>query len=140
MINYNVGNCQNLMGRRIAKWFESQSGYTVNSPYSCIGINEGKELIGVLIFVDYTGSNIELHAFLHPGCITRKLIKYVARYVFVELGCNVLRAKPHHKNEIVIDLLGRLGFEYEATLERYYSDTDHAVVFKLKKPTPKNPI
>src|SRR5215475_12565205 len=109
------------MGQGIAEWWQHQSDHTVNGPYSAIGIIRDNNIIGALLFVNYTGSSAEMHAHLKRGIISKRLIKYVSNYIFHELGCNVLRACPYSTNDKVCEILVRLGFVCEAQLEKLYS-------------------
>jgi RimJ/RimL family protein N-acetyltransferase len=66
----------------------------------------------------------------------KSTIKDVYRYVFEQLKCERLTAKPYCTNKKLLQLLTRLGFEYECTQERYYKEGDEVIdaeVYKLTK-------
>lgn len=123
------------IGQLIAGWFTRETGKTVHGPYSAIGWIKDTKIVGQALFVDYTGSNIEIHLNA-PRCMSRKTIKDVYSYVFKVSKCNRLTAKPYADNEKLLQLLPRLGFVYECTLSQYYGEPDapvDAVVYKLTK-------
>lgn len=127
------GNSEDEVGRLLAKFWENNTGKKLYSPYSAIGyISLSRRLDGVVLFTEYTGSNVEVH-FKGYRCLNRAVIRKIGDYVFNDLKCNVLRVKPHSKDEKIIEYIKRLGFEYECTLNKYYDIDDHAVIFKIDR-------
>ncbi len=111
------------------------TGYPVTDSFSAMGWIDDQKLIGQAIFTDYTEANIEIHLYA-PRCGTRKIIKEVYNYVFNQLKCERLTAKPYCSNKKLLQLLSRLGFEYEFTQKDYYKvngKLEHAEVYKLTK-------
>lgn len=129
-----IGTSQDLNGVFIGNWFATRIGKPITPPYTAIGWGINGNLIAGVLFNDYTGSQIEAHIY-GSGKITRRAIRRVFNYVFNELNCNVLRAKPEAKNEKLIELLPRLGFSFEAVLGKYYGPLkeNDAIVFKLER-------
>lgn len=128
------GNYEDEIGKFLGKWWEENTGNLLRWPFSAIGVCNNNNVIGVAIFVDYTGSNIEAHVYA-PKCLTRKSLKYFFNYVFNELKCNILRTKIIITNKKALELVNKLDFTYEYTLEQFYgkSKNEDAVMFKFKK-------
>lgn len=138
MIHTITGTHEDSIGQMIAGWFNQNSDSTIQPPYSAMAWrkdNTNSILDGECVFTDYTGSNIEIHLYA-PMCMNRKTIKDVYNYVFKQLKCNRLTAKPYYTNEKLLRLLPRLGFEYEGKLKDYYGPAEKpidALIYKLTK-------
>lgn len=129
------GRFDDKVGQLIAGYFIRNTGYPITGPYLAMGWIKNDQIVGQVIFNDYTGANIELH--LHaPKILNKKTVTDVFKYVFETLKCERLTAKPYCTNKNLLQILIRLGFEYECTQERYYKNGDKvidAVVYKLIK-------
>ena len=129
------GNNDDSIGLLIAGYFNRSTGYPITGPFTAMGWVKENNIIGQAIFTDYTGANIEIHLNF-PNGLTRSNIKNVYNYVFKILDCERLTAKPYCTNQKLLQLLKRLGFEYEYTQEKYYKEGNKiidAVVYKLTK-------
>ena len=141
MIHCIYGTDQDSVGQMIAGNFIRNTGYPITGGYTAMGFIRNNALVGQVIFDNFTGANIDIH--IHcPTCFTRSTIKSVYNYVFNFKKAERLSAKPFHTNEKLLQLLPRLGFEYEYTQERYFKEDSgeifDAVNFKLlKKNIPK---
>jgi len=128
------GNYADETGKFLGQWWEENTGNLLRWPFSAIGVLRNDDLVGVAIFVDYTGSNVEAHVFA-PNCLTKSSLRYFFNYVFNVLECNILRVKPFITNRKALEIINNLGFTYEYTLEQYYgpSKAEDAIMFKIKK-------
>jgi len=128
-----TGNSLDKVGKYLGLWFNNNSEYYFNAPYSALGfLNDEGNIKGVAIFNDYTGSNIEVH-FHGKDCFNKHSLNRIATYVFDELKCNRLTAKPYSTNIELINYLIRLGFKEEAQLKYYYGLNEHAIVYTMTK-------
>lgn len=123
---------ESVQGRILGQWYKEQVGEDYsNTPYLAIGIIKKNNIVGVLFFDNHVpGITINMHAHA-PGCMNKKVLKYVFNFVFKQLNCEVLRAtipETHELNEI----LTRLDFWAEAKLSPYFKDGP-AIVYKLHK-------
>lgn len=132
------GTYEDSVGQLIAGYFSRAVDRKVIPPYSAIGWVENKDspiIVGQAVFVDYTGSNIEVHLNI-PGKFSRRVIRNVYGYAFKQLKCNRLTAKVALHNQNLLQLLPRLGFEYECLMQAYYGEPEapvDALVYKLTK-------
>lgn len=126
------GNCYDEVGRFLGEWWKENTGHALYDVYSAIGVHDGNYVLGVAIFTDYTGSNIEIHVCM-PKRISKVFIKYILNYIFNELNCNILRVKAHEDSPKSIDILYRLGFKHECDLEKYYGKNENAVMLKFNR-------
>ena len=131
-MNFISGNSEDEIGKYLAQFYEENTGLKLYMPYSAIGVHDGANLLGVAIFTDYNGSNIELHGY-GPGCFTKRSIKFLFNYVFNELECNILRARPSVNNKKAVNMLKKLGFKVECRLEDYFEKNVDALMFKYRK-------
>jgi RimJ/RimL family protein N-acetyltransferase len=129
------GTHNDSIGQMVAGHFTHNTGYEVHAPFTAMGWVKDGQLIGQAIFVDYTGSSIEIHIY-GPGAMHIRSIRDAFKYVFVQLGCNRLTAKPYTTNKKVINLIERLGFVYEGTLKEYYPPKEQpidAYIYRLPR-------
>lgn len=129
------GTHETSIGQYIAGYWQRNADSYLGTPYSAMGWIKNGKLVAQAIFLDYTGSNIEIHVHA-PCCISRRTIKDVYTYVFKQLKCNRLTAKLKEDNKNLLELISRLGFRYEFSQEAYYGTPDKpidALVFKLRK-------
>ena len=124
-----------LFGRddQVAVWAAQNLGMAIHPPYVSIGVvDRDEKLIGAAVFTDWNGSNIEI-AIVGPGAMTRGVIRAAFHYVFMQVGANRLTAKTKRSNKLMLRMLPKFGFVFEATLKAYYGverDND-ALVFRL---------
>lgn len=132
---FSSGNSNDFNGKILAKFWKKYTGKELYSPYSAVGIHSSvsRVLLGVIIFTEYTGSNVEVHMVtVNKRALDRATIRYIADYVFNYLNCNVLRVKLHSKTQKYIEkYLIRLGFKYEFTLEKYFGVDSDAIMYKF---------
>lgn len=127
------GTHKDTIGQHIAGFFSKSICKDVYEPYSAIGwIDNDNKLVGAAIFNNYTGANIQLHMYL-PNKTTKKVIKDIIRYVFVQLKCCRLTVKVEGDDKKLFQLLPRIGFEYEVTQKDYFEGPLDATVYKLTK-------
>ena len=102
-------------------------------PFTAIGVlDQNGNLVGGMVFSDYTGSNIEITIY-GPGLMSRKVVSQCFDYVFNQLKCSRLTARTRRSNRLMRKLLPRLGFDYEATIKHYFGTErgDDALLFRL---------
>lgn len=132
-----TGTHNDSVGYLLKGYFCQNTGYPITGPYSALGWVHKEKIVGQCIFTDFTGANVEIHLYA-PRIFNRKTIGDVYRYVFDQLKCVRLTAKPHCTNEKLLCLLERIGFVYEYTQEQYYKEGDEIIdakVYKLTKAT-----
>lgn len=135
MVHVISGTSQDSVGQLIAGYFSRNSDSPVTGAYTAIGWVDDGKLVGQALFNDYTGANLEIH--LHyPKGISRKTVKHVYEYVFKQLKCKRLTAKPLCTNEKLLRVLERLGFVYEFTQKDYAIENGEAVDVHVYKLTP----
>lgn len=130
-----AGTHESSTGMMIVGYYFKHTGFRIDPPYSAIGWTKDGQMLGQVVFRDYTGANIEIH--IHaPKCMNRKTIKQVFRYAFEFCKCSRITAKICGNNEKFSQLLDRLGFTYECTQQGYYGTAQEpidAIIYKLTK-------
>jgi RimJ/RimL family protein N-acetyltransferase len=113
------GTADDSVGMMIAGYFTRNTGYPVHPPFTAMGWVKDGELVGQMIFNNYTGANLDIHLYF-PGGGLRKVVRQAYDYVFNRVGCVRLTAKVYSDNQKLLRLLNRLGFVYECTQKDYY--------------------
>lgn len=129
------GSHDDKVGDYSSKWFSEKQQLPVVPPFSTITwLDNNNKILGVALFNDYTGSSIELHIHLITG-LTLSKIKCIHNYVFEQLKCNILIAKPARKSTSLLKMLARSGFIFLAIIPRYYGNTksNDAVLYYIDK-------
>lgn len=117
----------------VAAWTSEHLGMAIYPPYTAIGIEDlNGQPCGGAVFTDWNGSNIEI-AICGPGAMKRGVVRAAFHYVFIQIGANRLTAKTKRSNKLMCRMLPKFGFEFEATLKRYYGAQreNDALVFRL---------
>ena len=120
-----------------ASFLGDRLGTVVVPPYEIIGIfrhhNDGElTLAGGFIITNKSTCNVDL-ALYAPGCMTRRVMADVARYIFVGLKCERITGRCRRSNQYIRRLLPRLGWELEGVQRRFFGPTRHddAMIYGL---------
>ena len=105
-------------------------------PCTSMGIMIGNELIGGLIYNNYmeypTGSMIAISiATVSPRWATRRTLREIFSYPFVQLQVDRLQAITARTNHVTRKLLKRLGFQQEGVMRRYWDGHEDAFMFSM---------
>ena len=101
--------------------------------YSAIGISDGEKLIAGVVYHDYHGYTISASiASESPKWATRKNLRALFAYPFIQLGCNRMQALTGETNERAQTMLERLGFTAEG-LHRYGFKDEHSISYGMLK-------
>jgi hypothetical protein len=116
-------------GEEVVAYVERRLGVTLARPRLVRGFlaDDGKPLAAV-VFNCYTRSDIELTVVAER--VTRGVIRYVAGYVFDQLGCRRATVRTKKKNKYAQKMALRCGFKFESVARHYFVDDD-AVVFRM---------
>lgn len=121
----------------VAAWTSQHLGMAIHPPYTAMGVADlDGNLCGGAVFTDWNGSNIEI-AICGPGAMKRGVVRAAFSYVFLQVGASRLTAKTKRGNLLMRKMLPKFGFEFEATLKRYYGvqRENDALVFRLDPAT-----
>lgn len=134
MLQYSGGTSEDKHGKKLLNWYLKQvnSDREIINYCNIIGIYKDFIIKGVIIYNNYNGSNIDIHAHM-PGCFTKKTLRYMFDYPFNQIIVNRVTARPSHKNEKIINIIRRLGFMYEDTKKDYYGIGDHAEYYVITR-------
>lgn len=118
----------------VASWAQAKfQGPNFYAMHSAVGLADPSgTLTGAALFSDYyPGGNVEL-TYYGPGTISRAVIRAVIYYAFVTLGVSRITAKTRATNKPAIQVLNRLGCDFDCVMKRYYGPRkgeDDAVVY-----------
>ena len=109
-------------------------GVKIVPPFASIGLREAGKLKGGVIFTNWNGVNVEITIYA-PGMLNRRLISFIANYVFVEIGCLRVSTRARRSNVLALSVNRKIGFREEGVARRYFgpSDGDDAILFGMLK-------
>lgn len=119
----------------VADYVSAGLGLAIRPPYTAIGvISSSGSLVGGIIFHAYNGSVIEMTAYC-PQSMKRGVIRGIAHYVFVQLGCNRLYARTRRNNRSMCKMFPKIGFSFKCVLEQHFGPEkkDDAVLYSIGK-------
>ena len=98
-----------------------------------IGVVQDGEVLGGIVFEDYTGRCISAHiAIAHPRVPLRKLLVTGVMYAYNQLGVEKILTQVSSNNAASIRFNTKLGFKPEALIKGVFYDGD-LLVFSLTK-------
>lgn len=122
---------QVVEGEAVLPFVESRLKTKIHPPCIVRGfVAENGRALCAVVFNDFNQSNIELTIVADPAGVTRGVLRYIAGYVFGQLGCRRITIRTKKRNKHAIRMAHRFGFTFEMVCKRYFPDDD-AVVFRM---------
>jgi hypothetical protein len=114
----------------IADWAGKKLGIAFYPPYYAIGVapSDTAPMCGAVVFNDYNGHQIELTIY-GPGILRPSIVRQLAHYAFVQLGCVRVTVRTKQSNTRVRKLIAR-RFKFECIAPRYFG-TENAIVHRM---------
>lgn len=113
----------------IAAFVSERIGQPIVQPFTAIGWFDQKGRLGGCVFNNKDAANIDL-TFAMDGLMDRGVMRAIGHYVFKQLGCARVTMKTRKSNKRACRAAHISGFQFEATLKRWYGDED-GVQFKM---------
>lgn len=115
-------------------WAEDELGHSLPRPAVGIGIVDGTEPIGAVVYHGYQGHMIEASiATTSPKWCQRHVLRALFWYPFRQLGVERFQAVTSKHNKRARRMLERLGFKYEGMARKgYVNGTDAAIYGMLR--------
>jgi hypothetical protein len=126
-------------GPEVVGYVERCLNIKISEPNITFGFMSGKDKehpgrpLCAVVLNEYNGSNIELTVCAVPGGSTRGVFRFLARYVFEQLGCRRLTARCKARNKYARKMAERVGFKYESVAQRFFTDDDATVLRMFKE-------
>ena len=125
---------------KIRDWVSRELGFEKigGDNFAAAGILVNNELVGGAVFHDLTGHMMEISlATTSPKWCTRKHIKELLSYPFVQCGYQRLNARCAKKNKKMRRLMERFGFKEEGCARKAYvmpdGQIDDCVIYGMLK-------
>jgi hypothetical protein len=100
-------------------------------PFRGLVVRRGLEVIGAIVFNNYDELDVHFTCVMNAP-ISMKDARYVARYVFKQLGCKRCTAVTSELNLAARRALLQLGFKFEGRLREHFDDGDGLVYGVLR--------
>jgi RimJ/RimL family protein N-acetyltransferase len=98
-------------GEAAARWIAERLGKAFVPPYTAIAVERDGEMLGTVLFNNFTGPDIEISVAGSPQAWTPAFMHRLAHYVWIENGC--LRASMTTESTKVGTLARRMGARLE---------------------------
>jgi hypothetical protein len=95
-------------------------------PFRGLIVKKGTETVGAIVFNNYDQRDVHFTCVMSAS-IGVKDARYVARYVFDQLGCRRCTAVTSELNIAARRALLQLGFKFEGRLREHFDDGDGLV-------------
>jgi RimJ/RimL family protein N-acetyltransferase len=100
------------------------------TPYAGLVVRDDTNRpVGCVILNDYSQGNIEMTG-AGVGCWTPRVIRTIARHIFVTLGCTRVTSRTRASNKTAREALKSMGFRREGTARAWFCDED-AILYGL---------
>ena len=119
----------------VAEWVQRRlGGLKAHTPYVALGVTDGTELLGGIVFFNSTGNDIQCAvAAVGPIAARPRAMAQIFAYPFVQLGLDRVSAEIELDNARSIKLAQGLGFVREGTKRRAAPGGRHVGVYGLLK-------
>ena len=98
-----------------------------------VGLVKDGEVLGGVVFEDYTGVCIQAHiALASPRVPFRKLLACAAGYAFNQLGVNKIIGVVKSSNLAALKMDLRIGFKPEAIIKDVFEDADMVIMSMVR--------
>lgn len=98
-----------------------------------LGVEKGGRLIGGVVIEDYTGTSCVMHVAGEGQWLTRRFLRFVFGYVFLQLRCRVVIGFVVSSNERALAFDRKLGFTEKCRIEGAHPDGDVVIVTMRKE-------
>jgi RimJ/RimL family protein N-acetyltransferase len=115
-------NFDNTYGPKIAR-----AAGTYFNPECDIAISrvENDQLLGGVIFTNYTGASIGIHvAGFHPRWLSRDMLWVIFNYSFIQLNCKTVFGQVPVTNSKALEFDKKIGFNEVARIADVFPDGD----------------
>lgn len=119
---------------RVSEWAKEQIGGGIGwKNFQAFGFELDKEIVGAVIFSEYTGNDIHASvASTNPCWWHRRYLRMLYEYAFEQCGCARISALVNENNAKSLKLVRGLGFQEEGRLRRYFNPQDGIVFGQLR--------
>ena len=117
-----IGDHTTEAGKFVKAWNKQIYGNELHEPYAVLLWTHDGQPTDTVLFNNYNKSSIEIHIHTTNG-LTRRVIRAIYNYVFVQLKCNILVGVTPRDSVKMLKILPRLGFKYLATIPMFYGAT-----------------
>lgn len=119
---------------RVAKWCQKRLPDYIgwSGPYVAIGYERHGELVGGVVFTQYTVTNITITSVLEAP-LTRKFMRAIYFYPFLQLKVRRVTALVDKLNAVSRELLEHDGYVEEGCLREAAPNGDDVMVYGLLK-------
>lgn len=120
---------------RVLPWAAQRVGARFFAPDAvAIGFEENGELYGVVVFEQFSGTNVFMHVAIDkPEKVTRHDLRAAFTYPFGALGCQRISGFVRVDNRKAMDFDERLGFRAEGIVRQMAADGTDMILYGMLK-------
>ena len=118
----------------VAEFVGQKLSVIIHPPFTALGLMHENAFAGGIVFNNFNHSNVDLTVCTERP-VTRGVIRAVAHYAFVQLGCNRISATTRRNNDAALKALPKLGFKFEAVRKQWFgaARADDGVTYVLTR-------
>lgn len=122
----------------VVAYVERHLKVKISEPSITLGFvtSDKSRALCAVVLNEYNNSNIEMTICAERGGITIGVMRYLAQYVFGQLGCRRLTVRCKRHNRHARRMAERFGFKYESVAQRFFPDDDATVLRMFKEECP----
>lgn len=107
----------------VLKWYCAKYNAPLIRVDRTIGLLEGDQLIGAIIFHYWNGNNVEI-SYYGPGTMKAGIVRYICMTAITVFGVSRMTAVVNKKNKRLLKSLMKLGFRLEGVQRCYFGRSD----------------
>ena len=115
--------------QRVKSWLRDEYRVVMGYEFQSFLVLNDEKILGAVLFFNKHFNDIEL-GFFGKGILSRRMIKAIGAYCFIDNCCTRITAKTHEKNITAQKVLAHVGFKPEGRLREFYDDGD-AIIYGL---------
>ena len=115
---------------QVAAWTFVNFNVTPHKPEMAIAIVEDDQIIGSILWEQYTGNNIEI-SYYGPNTMTLGIARACAKMAMDHWGVSRVTARTSRGNKQMTRGIKGVGFEYEGICHDHYGKGQDAIMYGL---------
>ena len=113
-------------------WLRDEEQVVIQSPFESLLVRTENNIRGCVLFFNRSSNDIEI-GFFGKGILSRRVIRFIGTYCFVDNAVNRITARTNATNSVSRETLERCGFKEEGRQRRFFDHHDGIIYGLLKE-------